>query len=133
MKTESDFLNKAHVLFTESTAKVDAHILTRLRQARTQAVAAAEARSPVWRARPWALPAGAAAIVCALVVAGIVWWNLGVQPSVPFAANNGEDMAIVLSNDNLDMYADMDFYQWLQAQQQQQNPSQTDSGANNNG
>lgn len=133
MKTESDFLNKAHALFTESTANVDVHVLTRLRQARTQAVAEAETRSPVWRARPWALPAGAAAIVCALVVAGIVWWNLGVQPSVPFAANNGEDMAIVLSNDNLDMYADMDFYQWLQAQQQQQNPSQTDSGANNNG
>ena len=36
----------------------------------------------------------------------------------------------MLSNDNLDMYADMDFYSWLQAQQQN---APEDSGANNHG
>ncbi|MGB9428556.1 MAG: hypothetical protein WCC11_01550 [Gammaproteobacteria bacterium] len=132
-ETEMIFLNKARRLFTDSAAGLDARILARLREARARAVEAAERRQPFWRIRRWTLPAGAIAVVFALVAGGLVWWNLGSQPAVPFATTNNEDMAIVLSSDNLDMYADMDFYRWLQAQQQQQNESPTDAGANNNG
>ncbi|MGH8363468.1 MAG: hypothetical protein ACRESQ_08985, partial [Gammaproteobacteria bacterium] len=94
-----------------------------------------QARTPpaFWRRPAWGASLSAAVIVVAAVIGSLVWWNLNSQPSVPFAANNGEDMAIVLSNDNLDMYADMDFYRWLQAQQQQSPKTQSESGGSNNG
>ena len=135
-ETENLMLEKARAVFRDSLAALDAGTLTRLRAARTRAVEQARVPAAFWRRSVWGVPLSAAAIVLAAVIGGLVWWNLNSQPSVPFAAGNGEDMAIVLSNDNLDMYADMDFYQWLQAQQQQ-SPStqttQTDSGGNHNG
>ncbi|MGA9852941.1 MAG: hypothetical protein WBR15_08435 [Gammaproteobacteria bacterium] len=134
-ETETAYLRKAHASFEASTLRLDARIVARLREARARAVAAAGQNRPLWHVRPWALPAGAAAILVVAVAAGVLWLNVNSQPAVPFAASNSEDMAIVLSNDNLDMYADMDFYRWLQAQQQQQqqNATQNDSGGNNNG
>jgi len=133
-ETENLVVEKARAVFRENVAALDAGTLARLRAARTQAVEQAQVPTAFWRRPVWGVPLSAAAIVLAAVIGGLVWWNLNAQPKVPFAATNGEDMAIVLSNDNLDMYADMDFYRWLQAQQQQQqNSSPTDSGANNNG
>ena len=130
--SETAFLHKAHTAFVDSLSRLDARVLGRLREARARALAAVQRHPPWWRARSWTLPTGAAAVVLAAVACGILWWNQNSQPVVPFAAgNNTEDMAIVLGNDNLDMYADMDFYRWLQAQQQ--NAPQGDSGGNSNG
>lgn len=135
--TENLMIEKARAVFRESVAELDAATLQRLRGARERALQQAQTTTAFWQHPAWGVPLGAAAIVLAAVIGGLVWWNLGSQPGVPFATNNGEDMAIVLSNDNLDMYANMDFYQWLQAQQQQPSsgtqPTQTDGGGNNNG
>lgn len=132
MNGEADFLDKVRGRFAGSVAQLDARTLARLREARTRALAAAGSHTPWWRAR-WALPAGVAAVAGAIVIAGVVWLNVGTSPNpnVPFAAHSNEDMAIELSGDNLDMYADMDFYRWLQVQQQ--DASQTDSGNQSNG
>ncbi|MGH8306656.1 MAG: hypothetical protein ACRER0_00130 [Gammaproteobacteria bacterium] len=129
--TETDFLYKTHARFMDNVANLDARVVSRLREARTLAVAEAGRHQPVWRARRWTLPAGAVAIAFAGVTTGLLWWSLGSQPAVPFAADSSQDMAIVLSSDNLDMYADMDFYSWLQAQQQSSDPN--NSTGNNNG
>lgn len=133
---ENLMLEKARATFRESVSALDAGTLARLRAARERALQGVRTPVAFWRRPAWSLPLSAAALVLAAVVAGVVWWNLDSQPGVPFATNNGEDMAIVLSNDNLDMYADMDFYRWLQAQQQQPSGApntQTESGGNNNG
>lgn len=131
MNTETDFLQKTHEVFTDSVTRLEASTLARLREARARALAAAEARAPVplWHSR-WALPVGAAAAVCAVIVASVVWLDFGSQANVPFAAHSNEDMAIELSGDNLDMYADMDFYRWLQTQQQDAPQAASDSNSN---
>lgn len=131
--TDSRMLEKARRAFRESVAALDATTLRRLREARERALQEAQTPPAVWRRPVWGASLGAAAVVVAAVVGALVWWNVNPQPSVPFATNNGEDMAIVLSNDNLDMYADMDFYRWLQAQQQQSSKTQSESGGDNNG
>ena len=133
IEAENLMLERARAVFRKSVTALDAGTVARLRAARERALE--QARTPLvfWRRPNWRVPLSAAALVLATVAGGLLWWNLNSQPSVPFAASNGEDMAIVLSNDNLDMYADMDFYRWLQAQQQQSAPSRTDSGGNNNG
>ncbi|MGH8283264.1 MAG: hypothetical protein ACRESE_05405 [Gammaproteobacteria bacterium] len=129
---ETAFLSKAHALFTDSATGLDARVLARLREARANAMAAAGRYRPAWRAHPWAFPAGAASILIVAAAAGILWWNVNSQPAMPLAASNSEDTVIMMSDDNLNMYADMDFYSWLQAQQQP-NASQNDPGGNNNG
>jgi hypothetical protein len=130
--SESRFLNKARTGFMDTVDRLDAQTLTSLREARAHATKSVTDRQPLWRARPWTLPTGAIAIGLVAIACGIFWWNQSPQPTVPFATgNNGEDMAIVLGSDNLDMYADMDFYRWLQAQQQ--SAPQDNSGGNNSG
>jgi len=44
------------------------------------------------------------------------------EAASPFAAGNNEDAPVVTAGDNLDMYADMDFYQWMAAQGQPAKP-----------
>jgi hypothetical protein len=129
---ESRFLDRSRSIFAASLSSVDEVVVARLRAARQRAVAEADRQQPVWRTRPWALPAGAAALIFAAVISSALFWGQSEPANVPFAAANNNDMAIVLSNDNLDMYADMDFYRWLQAQQQGQ-PEQRQSGNDDNG
>lgn len=130
---ETEFLEQARRVFAASVTRLDADTLMRLRAARYRAVEAAGRRPAFVLKRPWALPAGAVAILFVAAVGGFLWWNQASQPAVPFATSNGDDMAIVLGNDNLDMYADMDFYRWLQAQQQAQQNPPANNGDNNNG
>ena len=133
--SETALLHKAHAVFNDSTIGLHARVLARLREGRERAVAETERRRSFWRVHPWALPAGAVAILFVAAVGGLIWSNPASQPAAPFTAdNNNADMAIVLSSDNLDMYADMDFYRWLgNRQQQQQNVPQGDTRGNNNG
>lgn len=128
---ESAFLHKARAVFAESLDRLDTRVLARLHEDRARAVAAATRHRAPWRPRTWLLPSGTAAAVLVAIVCGILWWNHTPQPGVPFATGNNEDMAIVLGNDNLDMYADMDFYRWLQTQQKVS--QQTEAGGGSRG
>ncbi|HVA55525.1 MAG TPA: hypothetical protein VNI53_06995 [Gammaproteobacteria bacterium] len=130
--TETTFLHKARTAFVDSLDQLDTRVLARLREARMRAVESATSHPTLWHRRSWALSVGAIAVLLVVLASGVLWWNQNPQPAVPFATgNNNEDMSIVLGNDNLDMYADMDFYRWLQAQQQ--TAPQSDSGGNSSG
>ncbi|HET7395534.1 MAG TPA: hypothetical protein VFK12_03775 [Gammaproteobacteria bacterium] len=129
---ENGFLERSRSIYASSLASLDQDVIARLRAARLRAVAEADRRQPLWQSRPWALPVGVSAMVVAAIVGSVLFWNQGQPNTVPFAAANNNDMAIVLSNDNLDMYADMDFYRWLQAQQQGQSET-GQSGNDDNG
>ncbi|MDE2091298.1 MAG: hypothetical protein KGJ08_05305 [Gammaproteobacteria bacterium] len=130
--TEETFLHTMRTAFVASLEQLDPRILARLREARMRAVESATLHRTSWRPRSWALSTGATAVLLAALASGVLWWNQSSQPAVPFATgNNNEDMSIVLGNDNLDMYADMDFYHWLQ--DRQQNAPQNESGGNSSG
>ncbi len=130
--SETALLHKAHAVFNNSTIGLHARVLARLREARKRAVAETERRRSFWRVHSWALPTGAVAILFVAAVGGLIWLSPASQPAVPFlTGNDNADMAIVLSNDNLDMYADMDFYRWLGARQPQPAPQGATAGNNN--
>lgn len=87
---------------------LDPWVATRLAAARRDALRIAGRRQHAWRR--WSLPVG---LAFALALSLAVWrpW----QPVVP-AANTqatADDMEIMLSDDNLELYADLDFYAWL--------------------
>ena len=119
--------DQARHLLDESAQGIDAAALSRLNRARQAALATSSAR----RRHGWVwMPAGLAG-ACALLVAVGVWHARAPQtlplvaPSatatVAGNAPNAEDLDIIASGDNLEMMQDLDFYAWLDAQNQDNN------------
>ena len=125
IKTDEDFTRRAREVFLASVENLPPGVLTRLRVARIQALEALEVSRPGWAG--WRVPAGAMALVSVAVVAGALWWNGLTGPVAapePFnTAANGDDLPIVLTSDNIDIYADLDFYQWLEVQDKKAKPA----------
>ena len=125
LNTDENLTRRAREVFTASVAGLDAGTLARLRAARLKALEAAKHPLPRWQQLGWRLPASAVALVFVAVVGGFLITSPGpVTPDAasPFAAGNNEDAPVVTAGDNLDMYADMDFYQWMAAQGQPAKP-----------
>ena len=126
LNTDENLTRRAREVFNASVAGLDAGTLARLRAARLKALEAAEHPLPRWQQFGWRLPAGALALVFVAVVGGFLIANPGPagspEPASPFAAGNNDDAPVVMTTDNLDMYADMDFYQWMAAQGQPAKP-----------
>lgn len=119
LNTDEDLARRAREVFLASVAGLDARVLKGLREARLKAVEAAEGPHPYHQG--WRIPAGAMALVFVGVVGGALWWNGLMGPTAapePFNTAGNEDLPIVLTSDSLDMYADLDFYQWLESEDQ---------------
>jgi hypothetical protein len=111
------FAKRARELFLESTGKLDPKVLGRLSEARRQAVDAVDQKKPGF-SLGWRVPASALALAFVGVIGGALWsGGSAPAPSAPFAAAN-TDAPMMMTNDSLDMYADLDFYQWLESQDQ---------------
>jgi hypothetical protein len=131
LNTDEDLTRRAREVFLASVAGLDAGVLKGLREARLMAIDAAEASRSHWQG--WRVPASAMALVFVGVVGGALWWNGFTGPTAapePFNTAGNEDLPIVLTSDSLDMYADLDFYQWLESEDQAKKapppPDQTD-------
>ena len=111
------FANRAREVFLASTGSLDPRVLARLSQARGAAVEAAEGTKSGFHFG-WRIPAGALALAFVAVIGGALWTEGNAPaPGSSFSAVS-TDAPIMMTGDNLDMYADMDFYQWLANQDQ---------------
>lgn len=119
-KQEMDdiFANRAHQVFLESTGKLDPQVLARLSEARRRAVdALPEGKAPGLHLG-WRLPASAVALAFVGVIGAALWMGGNApNPATPFTAAS-TDAPLMMTSDNLDMYADLDFYQWMETQDQ---------------
>lgn len=111
--TEHDRLPAgAQRLLDTSVAGLDAATRSRLNQARQRALAARGRRAPVWTPG-WAL-GGVAASVCVVVLAFVLWQG---QPAgQPYDAL--ADLEVLTASDQIDLYEDLDFYEWLDSDAQ---------------
>ena len=112
------WLDQARTLLDDSAAGLDAATLSRLNRARQGALAQRRRTAP----RRWMLPAGLASACLALFVA-LAWHALlpsGALQELPINSRNvaNADMDLVSSDDSLEMYQDLEFYAWLEAQDQ---------------
>ncbi|MBS0558164.1 MAG: hypothetical protein JSR27_12190 [Proteobacteria bacterium] len=120
--------DRAKALLDESVHGLDAATLSRLNRARQAALAQRGApRRPGWA---W-MPAGLAT-ACALLLAVGVWQARMPHTATPTAtppstaatqgaSMNAADLDMIASDDNLEMMQDLDFYAWLDAQDQDNN------------
>jgi len=116
-ETEHDSLqNGARRLLDASVAGLDAATRSRLNQARQRALAGHTRRRPIlgsgWGGG-WAL-GGVAASVCVMVIAYALWQG---QPAgQPYDAL--ADLEVLTADDQIDLYEDLDFYEWLDSDAQ---------------
>ena len=109
-----DWTARARELLDESTTTLDAAALSRLNRSRQ--VALAQRRRPALHR--W-LPVGAAA-AASLFLALVATTRLAPPISVPVppevAAGSGDDAELIVADDNLDLAQDLEFYAWLDAE-----------------
>ncbi len=107
---EARFLEKARQALLASEDRLDVGTLARLREAREKAVEAAGERSRGFFRVPHWMRAGAFATAAAAVILFAVWVD---PPKQELPVKSVDEFEIVLYADNLEMYEDMDFYEWL--------------------
>jgi len=107
----------------EDVARLDSATLSRLEQARRQALAAAaQPRRPWWRitwlaSRPagdWLVPAGAFASVVATAIA----FTLMVAEPGNELAREVDNLELFTAGEELELYENLEFYQWLEDREQ---------------
>lgn len=94
----------------DSVDVLDANTLSKIRQIRAQAVdRAADKQAHGLFSRPRFL-AGSLATVCVMVLAVVVLLNSPTSVnSVPL-----DDLELISSSDNLELFEDLEFYEWLE-------------------
>ncbi len=103
------FANEAKALFDDSVERLDAATLSQLNQRRQAAVAEAsnEGRRIHWGRWMPATGVAAAAIVAVVMLQG--------QPDdVIRETTTATDFEILISDDNLEMIEELEFYSWLE-------------------
>lgn len=118
-KQEMDdiFAKRAKDVFLASTGGLNPQVLARLSEARRAAVDAV-AGSKTGFSFGWRIPASALALGLVGVIGGALWMG-GSAPSPAAPFNDAStDAPLMMTQDNLDMYADLDFYQWMETQDQ---------------
>ncbi len=90
-------------------AELDSDSLRHLRVARGQAIAAATARRDAWRQPPvWA---GAGGVALILLGAVLLFFR---QANHALPGLDADSLEIIASEDELELYENLDFYDWLQ-------------------
>lgn len=111
------WVERAVALLDESTDAFDAATLSRLNRARQVALAQ---RRPTLSG--WMIGTGLAGAALALVLAFGLGQHHALSPlGPPVAIEQVGDADALASDDNLDLYENLDFYAWLDAQQQDGN------------
>ena len=109
MTNDSKTTNSIKQVLDTGTDALDSATLARLRQVRREAMQQTAERGVRWWMPVSALGATAAAVLVA------TWLTTAVAPQ-PHVEGT-EDIEILASVDNTDLYEQMDFYEWLESQQ----------------
>lgn len=105
-KDEKAFTDKLNQVLDKQVEQLDNHTLSRLRQARLQAVESTERGSffQYWK------PVTVFAMSIVLTVSIIMWPQ---QPDVNDLSSATDDLELLVAEDNLQFYDELEFYQWL--------------------
>ncbi len=95
--------------FDESVDSLDAATLSRLNRSRQAALA--EMRKPSWSWQQWMPASGLAAAVLLAVFA------FRGPAEIDFVGEPATDLEILLSEESIEMFEDLEFYSWLATQE----------------
>lgn len=104
---EGAFAKKAKQEFDESVDRLDGEAQSRLNRARHAALAEVGNNRPTWV--QWAPAAG----VAAAAVLVVVMWSGDPAIDIDTVPAVADDMEILLTEDSLEMLEDLEFYSWI--------------------
>ncbi len=105
------FEDKAKELFDDSVERLDAATLSQLNQRRQAALAEVSGEGSQGSRVHWGRWLPAAGVTAAAVVAVVMMQG---QPVIDPPVDEATDFEILLSEDNLEMIEDLEFYAWLE-------------------
>ena len=105
-----EFVSKAGELFDDSVERLDAATLSQLNQGRQRALAELETARPLGQWLRWAPAAGIA--VVAVVAVMMMNQRISTVTDEPVTAS---DFEMLLEDDSLELFEDLEFYSWLQS------------------
>ena len=109
--SEDKFIKKAKDALQDSVDNLDAATLSKLNQARQQAISQLDKPKRARRFN-WAPVTGLAA---AMVLTSVFMFRS--QEIINTVDNGVDEMEIIASNNNLELYEELDFYLWLLEEQ----------------
>lgn len=119
--SDRELVTRAREIHSQACANVDARTHARLAAARRNAMAAARAPS---HKRVW-LPAAGAMAACALAV-GVILWRPASAPAPAQdrpVASSAAELPLDTDSKQMDLYQNLDFYQWLAQQSDSRAPA----------
>lgn len=102
------FAETAKTLFDDSVASLDGETQSRLTRLRHEALKELDERRPAWV--QWAPATG----VAAAAVVALVMWTGGPEVQDFAEPSTASDMEILLTEDSLEMLEDLEFYSWIE-------------------
>lgn len=119
-QSDEEFAEQLRVRLSASTDELPIDVLSRLRQARANAVHTATTQS----AKPsevltlsfpnWLAPASTVTAFASLAFVAIMLWTQADNFAHSSSATFIEDIAVLSSPDDLELYENLDFYIWLE-------------------
>ncbi len=94
----------------ESVDALDANTLSKIRQVRAQAVAKADFRHKNWLLNKQGIFVGGLATACVMVFAVMIL----LKSPAPMQAVPVDDIELISSSDDLELFEDLEFYEWLE-------------------
>ena len=110
MNDEQSFINSTRQILDSSAEQLDADISRRLRLARAKALESYTQKHSFWK------PAGGLALATMMLIA-IGVWQFGSNERVNTLNGEAqaiEDLELIASSDSMQLYENLEFYQWLE-------------------
>jgi len=108
---EKAFVDEIRNLLGENGSQNDAYVRMRLRSARLKALEAVQDTLPWYLRIPRWVGAGAVAAAMVLVIAVTLWMSAERRA---LTAGQVEDLELLTTHEQLELYKDLDFYRWLE-------------------
>lgn len=105
---DRELAKRAKAVFDRGTESLSGEVRSRLTQARHAAFSESESNRDATLGRRW-MPAGGLAL--AAVMAAFLWLDRAAVPEGPISAI--EDLDVVMAEESLDMFEQLEFYSWL--------------------
>ncbi len=113
---DDELVTRVRQALERASRELDPATAGRLRAARRTALAAARGRgSPAWSSRAWLAAGVAAGVTAAVALAVLLQRGPAPDPGTAHLAAV-EDLELITQGEGLDLYEDLEFYQWLAEQ-----------------